>query len=125
VVEEDSWITVKYVVIINRSKSQTVPIQFDIKWILVFIFLGYGLLSLIIVVMKKMKASFSEDTSYNHTARITTPIGFKGANKIMGIFGITPDTRINEYYKEIYDPEFDDLRNQIQQRIGQFKVNEK
>ena len=37
-----------------RRLYQTVPIQFDIRWILVFIFLGYGVLALIVVLLKKM-----------------------------------------------------------------------
>ena len=49
-----------------------IPIQFSIQWILVFIFLAYGVLSLFVVLMKKM-----------------TLIRFLGKRKFVTYFGIS------------------------------------
>jgi len=56
----------------RRLYQSGLPIGFEIQWILVFIFLGYGLLSLIIVLKKK-----------------TNLISLLGKRKMVTFFGIS------------------------------------
>ena len=88
-------------------------------------------------LMKKMKASFTKGFMGN-TARMLTPITYRGSNKIIAVLGMvdnynnkdyvygeTPGHTIKEYYGSVADPRFADDFTKEMERFGKWDVADK
>ena len=83
---------------------------------------------------RKLKASFRKDFMGN-TARILTPITYRGSNRIIAVIGIrdnydnkdyeydkTPGNTIIEYYGSVTDPRFADHFAKEMERFGDWDI---